>query len=48
MAKFCGNCGSALNDTAVFCGGCGAKVPDCIACGICTDTGGLGAGTLVL
>ena len=27
MAKFCGNCGSALNDTAIFCGGCGAKVP---------------------
>jgi hypothetical protein len=27
MAKFCGKCGSALNDTAVFCGGCGAKVP---------------------
>jgi hypothetical protein len=27
MAKFCGKCGSALNDTAIFCGGCGAKVP---------------------
>jgi hypothetical protein len=27
MAKFCGKCGSALNDTAVFCGGCGAKLP---------------------
>src|SRR5580704_17007394 len=27
MAKFCGNCGSALNDTAIFCGGCGTKVP---------------------
>src|SRR5271168_459176 len=27
MAKFCGNCGSALNSTAVFCGGCGARVP---------------------
>jgi hypothetical protein len=27
MAKFCGNCGSALNETAIFCGGCGAKVP---------------------
>jgi hypothetical protein len=27
MAKFCGKCGSALNDTAVFCGGCGTKVP---------------------
>ena len=26
MAKFCGKCGSALNDTAVFCGGCGTKV----------------------
>ncbi len=27
MAKFCGNCGSALNSTAAFCGGCGAQVP---------------------
>ena len=27
MAKFCGQCGSFLNDTALFCGGCGAKVP---------------------
>jgi hypothetical protein len=27
MAKFCGKCGSILNDTAVFCGGCGGKVP---------------------
>jgi hypothetical protein len=27
MAKFCGQCGSLLNDTALFCGGCGAKVP---------------------
>jgi hypothetical protein len=27
MAKFCGKCGSPLNDTAVFCGGCGAQVP---------------------
>jgi hypothetical protein len=27
MAKFCGKCGSALNETAIFCGGCGAKVP---------------------
>jgi hypothetical protein len=27
MAKFCGKCGSALNDTAAFCGGCGAKLP---------------------
>ena len=34
MAKFCGKCGSALNDTAVFCGGCGAKVPARSARGI--------------
>ena len=27
MAKFCGKCGSPLNDTAVFCGGCGAQAP---------------------
>jgi hypothetical protein len=27
MAKFCGKCGSPLNDTAIFCGGCGAKIP---------------------
>jgi hypothetical protein len=27
MAKFCGKCGSPLNDTAVFCGGCGSPVP---------------------
>jgi zinc-ribbon domain len=27
MAKFCGKCGSPLNDTAVFCGSCGAQVP---------------------
>jgi hypothetical protein len=27
MAKFCGQCGSFLNDTALFCGGCGTKVP---------------------
>ena len=27
MAKFCGQCGSLLNATALFCGGCGAKVP---------------------
>ena len=27
MAKFCGRCGSPLNDTAVFCGGCGSPVP---------------------
>jgi hypothetical protein len=27
MAKFCGNCGNQLNDTAVFCGGCGKPVP---------------------
>jgi len=27
MAKFCGQCGSLLNDTALFCGGCGGKVP---------------------
>jgi hypothetical protein len=27
MAKFCGNCGSPLNSTAVFCGGCGTRVP---------------------
>jgi hypothetical protein len=27
MAKFCGQCGLLLNDTALFCGGCGAKVP---------------------
>lgn len=27
MAKFCGSCGSPLNDAAVFCGGCGARVP---------------------
>ena len=27
MAKFCGQCGSRLNDTALFCGGCGAKLP---------------------
>jgi hypothetical protein len=27
MAKFCGNCGTQLNDTAVFCGGCGKPVP---------------------
>jgi hypothetical protein len=26
MAKFCGNCGSPLNETSVFCGACGAKV----------------------
>lgn len=26
MAKFCGQCGTRLNDTALFCGGCGAKV----------------------
>jgi hypothetical protein len=27
MAKFCSNCGSPLNSTAVFCGGCGTRVP---------------------
>ncbi len=27
MAKFCGKCGSPLNDTAAFCAGCGAPVP---------------------
>jgi len=27
MAKFCGQCGSLLNATALFCGSCGAKVP---------------------
>jgi hypothetical protein len=27
MAKFCGKCGSLLNDTAIFCGSCGAQVP---------------------
>jgi hypothetical protein len=27
VAKFCGKCGSPLNDTAVFCGGCGAAIP---------------------
>ena len=27
MAKFCGQCGTPLNNTAVFCGGCGAPVP---------------------
>jgi hypothetical protein len=27
MARFCGKCGSPLNDTAAFCGGCGAQVP---------------------
>lgn len=27
MAKFCGKCGSLLNDTAVFCGGCGSQLP---------------------
>ncbi len=27
MAKFCGQCGSLLNDAALFCGGCGGKVP---------------------
>jgi hypothetical protein len=27
MAKFCGQCGTRLNDTALFCGGCGTKVP---------------------
>jgi hypothetical protein len=27
MAKFCGKCGSPLNDTAIFCGSCGAKIP---------------------
>jgi hypothetical protein len=27
MAKFCGKCGSPLNETAVFCSGCGAPVP---------------------
>ena len=27
MAKFCGKCGTSLNDTAVFCGGCGSPVP---------------------
>ena len=26
MAKFCGQCGTPLNDTAVFCGGCGTPV----------------------
>ena len=27
MAKFCGNCGSPMNETAAFCGACGARVP---------------------
>jgi hypothetical protein len=27
MAKFCGKCGSPLNNTAIFCGSCGAKIP---------------------
>jgi hypothetical protein len=27
MAKFCSQCGSLLNATALFCGGCGTKVP---------------------
>ena len=27
MAKFCGQCGSLLNATALFCGACGTKVP---------------------
>jgi len=27
MAKFCGKCGSPLNDTAIFCGSCGTKIP---------------------
>jgi hypothetical protein len=26
MAKFCGNCGSMLNETSAFCGACGARV----------------------
>jgi hypothetical protein len=26
MAKFCGNCGSMLNETSSFCGACGARV----------------------
>lgn len=26
MARFCGNCGTQLNDNAMFCGKCGAKV----------------------
>jgi len=27
MPKFCGNCGSPLNATAIFCGGCGSRIP---------------------
>jgi hypothetical protein len=27
MAKFCGTCGSPLNETSAFCGTCGARVP---------------------
>jgi hypothetical protein len=27
MAKFCGNCGSPLHETAAFCGACGSRVP---------------------
>jgi hypothetical protein len=27
MAKFCGNCGSPLNETSAFCGACGARAP---------------------
>jgi hypothetical protein len=27
MAKFCGTCGSPLNETSAFCGACGARVP---------------------
>lgn len=31
MAKFCGNCGSPLYETAIFCGACGTKVPQAAA-----------------
>jgi hypothetical protein len=27
MARFCGTCGSPLNETSAFCGACGARVP---------------------
>jgi hypothetical protein len=40
MAKFCGQCGSLLNATALFCGGCGAKVPVAAAAPAPTPTPG--------
>jgi hypothetical protein len=47
MAKFCGTCGSPLNETSAFCGTCGARVPQAAVAAAATPVPPFSPGTTI-